>query len=300
MTAQPILTDAASAAVHVRNLTFNFGGPAPLDILKDVSLDIPRGSRCLLVGANGAGKSTLLRILAGKRLVKTAGVNVLGKNPFYDGSQNITYLGTEWAQNPIVRRDVPVFQLLQTLGAERYPERCSQLLDIMDVDPNWHMHEVSDGQRRRVQIVLGLMEPWDLLLLDEVTVDLDVLVRSALLNFLREETESRNATILYATHIFDYLSGWSTHVAHMAAGAVREVRDVNSPEGFPELAEMEGRKDNSALLLVVEKWLRDDLARARKEAPAHPTEGRPMTRWDVLSENMRENGDKYFNYWTGQ
>ena len=54
----------------------------------------------------------------------------------------------------------------------------------MDVDINWHMHQVSDGQRRRVQIVLGLLQPWDVLLLDEVTVDLDVVVRANLLNFL--------------------------------------------------------------------------------------------------------------------
>ncbi len=61
------------------------------------------------------------------------------------------------------------------------------------------MHQISDGERRRVQIVAGLMAPWQMLLLDEVTVDLDVLVRSRLLNFLAEECDQRGATILYAT-----------------------------------------------------------------------------------------------------
>lgn len=56
-------------------------------MLENLSLDLPRGSRCLLVGANGAGKSTLLRILAGKRLVKNSGVKVIGKDPFHDGAQ---------------------------------------------------------------------------------------------------------------------------------------------------------------------------------------------------------------------
>jgi CCR4-NOT complex subunit CAF16 len=54
-----------------------------------------------------------------------------------------------------------------------------------------------------VQLVMGLINPWELLLLDEVTVDLDVLVRADFLDFLKEETESRGATIIYATHIFD-------------------------------------------------------------------------------------------------
>jgi len=66
-----------------------------------------------------------------------------------------------------------------------------------------HMHNISDGERRRVQLCMGLMSPWDVLFLDEVTVDLDVLVRDELLSFLRAESESRGATILYATHIFD-------------------------------------------------------------------------------------------------
>ncbi|KAJ3263664.1 CCR4-NOT regulatory complex component, partial [Borealophlyctis nickersoniae] len=235
MASQPAPTDPQSQeddlAIRVRDLTFDFGGPL---ILNHVNFSLPRGSRCLLVGANGAGKSTLLRILAGKRLVK-GDVLALGKNPFYDGSQGITYLGTEWAMNPIVRRDIPVSRLLKTLGAERNAERCARLLDIMDVDPDWHLHEVSDGQRRRVQIVLGLMEPWDLLLLDEVTVDLDVLARSDLLHFLHTETQSRNATILYATHIFDGLGGWPTHVAHMVDGVVDRVRDLKG--GFPEWEE---------------------------------------------------------------
>lgn len=99
----------------------------------------------------GSGKSTLLRILAGKTLTKQ-NVKVLGKNAFKDGSVGITYLGMEWAHNSIVKRDVPVARLLMSLGAQRHQERCARLLDIMDVDPNWHMHQISDGQRRRVKI----------------------------------------------------------------------------------------------------------------------------------------------------
>ena len=72
------------------------------------------------------------------------------------------------------------------------------------MDPEWHMHAISDGERRRVQLVAGLLAPWEVLLLDEVTVDLDVLVRTELLAFLKEESTKRQATILYASHIFEY------------------------------------------------------------------------------------------------
>jgi CCR4-NOT complex subunit CAF16 len=122
--------------------------------------------------------------------------------------------------NPVVRGDIVVAHFLDSVGGYRHKERRDRLLNILDVDLDWHMHAISDGERRRVQLVMGLMAPWDVLLLDEVTVDLDVLVRDNLLSFLREECETRNAAILYATHIFDGLDTFPTHVAHMRLGSM--------------------------------------------------------------------------------
>jgi CCR4-NOT complex subunit CAF16 len=64
------------------------------------------------------------------------------------------------------------------------------------VDPNWRMHQVSDGQRRRVQIFLGLIRPFKILLMDEVTVSLDVIVRQDLLRWLKRESETRGNSFL--------------------------------------------------------------------------------------------------------
>ncbi len=55
-------------------------------------------------------------------------------------------------------------------------------------------------------------------MLDEITVDLDVLGRADLMRFLAEECETRGATIIYATHIFDGLESWPTHLAYVARG----------------------------------------------------------------------------------
>ena len=70
--------------------------------------------------------------------------------------------------NPVVRRDIVVSNFLDSVGGYRYKERRDRLLDILDIDMDWHMHEISDGERRRVQLCFGLMVPWDVLLLDEV------------------------------------------------------------------------------------------------------------------------------------
>jgi len=70
--------------------------------------------------------------------------------------------------NPVVRGDIVVEHFLNSVGGYRHKERRDRLLDILDVDLDWHMHAISDGERRRVQLCMGLMIPWDVLLLDEV------------------------------------------------------------------------------------------------------------------------------------
>ena len=123
----------------------------------------------------------------------------MGRDVFRDSPRGITHLGTEWAMNPVVRGDIGVEHFLDSVGGYRYKERRDELLEILDVDLDWRMHRISDGERRRVQLCMGLMAPWDVLLLDEITVDLDVQVRDDLLQFLKRDSEARQATILCTT-----------------------------------------------------------------------------------------------------
>lgn len=223
----------------------------------DINLKLKKGSRLLLVGPNGAGKSTLLKILAGQKLIKNGKILLNGKDPFDmrdRGNQVITYLGTEWANNEITKRDIPVTVLVESVGGSYYKERRDMLINLLDIDITWRMNQCSDGERRRVQLCMGLLKPWDLLLLDEVTVDLDVLVRYRLLNFLKEETEKRNCTIVYATHIFDGLGEWPTEVIHLNGGII--VRRYN-PDKIHFL--------NEAKVPVDEKEIDDDHSKLKNE-----------------------------------
>ena len=89
-------TDAAPSLV-ISNL--NYAYPMGEKIIKDFSLTLPPGSRCLLSGANGAGKTTLLQVLAGKTMVPTEDVRVIGRPPFHDTeltcSGDLAYLGAQ-------------------------------------------------------------------------------------------------------------------------------------------------------------------------------------------------------------
>jgi CCR4-NOT complex subunit CAF16 len=125
------------------------------------------------------------------------------------------------------------------------------------------MHQVSDGQRRRVQIFLGLIRPFKILLLDEVTVSLDVVVRQDLLRWLKRESETRGATILYATHIFDGLDDWPTHLHYLCdkgnTGWQGKIGDLKLYQ------ELRAKGEPSPLLRIAESWLRAELV-AKEQA----------------------------------
>lgn len=181
-------------------------------------------------------------------------MKVGGVDPFKHGLEGVTYLGTEWVLNPIVRTDIDVPTLLSSVGGDHYPQRRDELLDILDIDLRWRMHAVSDGERRRVQLAMGLLRPWTVLLLDEITVDLDLLSRNNFLTYLKRETEKRECTIIYATHILDSLAEWPTHLVHMHLGRVKEW----GPRDQWDLSAIHSG-GNSALGQLVLKWLQEDL-----------------------------------------
>ncbi len=202
-------------AVVVDGLTFAYGNGPP--VLHDVRMALPKGARCLLIGANGSGKSTLLRIVAGRHLVTDARVRVLGRPAFSDTAlvHDVALLGGVFALDV----DISVDEILARRPADA--ARRARLIDLLAVDARWRMAHVSDGQRRRVQLLIGLEQARRLYLLDEISTDLDLVARADLHAFLRADSDDRGATMLYATHVLDGLERWATHLAFLHEGQLR-------------------------------------------------------------------------------
>lgn len=272
---------ADAAAVQLKDLQFSYPGCGKF--LKGVSLDLPRGSRTLLLGANGAGKTTLLQLIAGKYMVGRETIRVLQHSPFYDMdltcSGQLSYLGTSWRKDVAfagygvpLQGDITAGKMI--FGVEGVdPERRRQLVQLLDIDLYQRLNTMSDGQRRRVQICMGLLKPYDVLLMDEITVDMDVLGRMDLLDFFRQECEQRGATIIYATHIFDGLEGWITHIAYLEDGQL--------VKGGPRSI-LPALQPGQKLLHVVEGWLRQEREgrsqrQQREAAAAGPAAGESQT-----------------------
>merc|ERR1711959_156931 len=296
--------------IRINDLTFRYPNEyvdhAP--VLQGVSINLERGTRCLLLGSNGAGKTTLLNIAGGKHMHGIETVQVMGQPAFHNTHPGITLLTGNWSRavsfagtNVAYQADVTVRRMLETHPNYDHLDqaRLRRLLQVLDVNLSWRMHMVSDGQRRRVQILMGLLKPFEVLLLDEVTVDLDVVSRSDLLEYLKQETETRGATILYATHIFDGLHHWATHLAHIQTGGI--MRKVGTLEEFPELTEQFEANSTSPLMRVVEGWLRaerrhaDAMERAKDQVQELEEEGFEAADAKVI----KKYGDDPFNHFAG-
>mmetsp|Transcript_24234 Transcript_24234/g.65677 ORF Transcript_24234/g.65677 Transcript_24234/m.65677 type:complete len:674 (-) Transcript_24234:530-2551(-) len=287
----------AGPAIHVSDVRWSYppagAGARPRQpALKGVTCSIARGERVLLTGANGAGKTTLLRLMGGKHMIMSGALKVLNSEVFSsvqmlntrvalltgDWSRTVATVGSGVPHQADFSANFMAQNLLRSLKAEGVYEdamldaRLARLQEALDIDGEWRMNAVSDGQRRRIQILLKLLRPVDVMLMDEVTTDLDVLARQSLLRFLAEESDVRGVTVVYATHILDGLDGWPTKVLHVAAG---KVLHYGSPEGLAELTpagapESERAKESGSLYRIVRAKLRAELdadVEAAKTAP---------------------------------
>ncbi|KAI5074579.1 hypothetical protein GOP47_0010540 [Adiantum capillus-veneris] len=274
--------------VETKELSFTYPGidgyppPHAPPLIRSFSLTLRSGDRCLLVGANGAGKTTILKLLGGKHMVEPEMVRVLGRSAFHDtaltSSGDLSYLGGEWRRDvAFAGFDVP---LQMDLSAEKMifgvqgidPDRRNRLIKVLDIDLNWRLHKVSDGQRRRVQICMGLLRPFKVLLLDEITVDLDVLARADLLAFLLSDKIDFPAVTLQVQ-------------AYVAQGTLQFVKPLSD---FKELKE-------TSLMRLVESWLRKEIEDGRMKRKEKRERGGAST--DL---NYAANRSKVFNNgWAG-
>lgn len=206
--------------IMINNLEFKYNDNI---IFENLSLNLYFNKCYVLSGLNGCGKSTILKILAGKTIAEYDKVKVLNKDPFRDTSLNsdITFINNDWGMkneafngpSPL-QSSMKVKEMMVKIKLD-YPERNKELLSILKINEEWRLNSVSDGQRKRIQLYLNLIKPFKICLLDEITVNLDLLVKDRLMNYLKKESLSRKCCIVYVTHIFDGLNDWCSDLIYL-------------------------------------------------------------------------------------
>ena len=107
--------------------------------------------------------------------------------------------------------DMPVHEMMGKLQ-HSYPKSCDELVDMLGIYLNCIMNKLSVSHRKRVKIMIGLIRPFKLVLLNEITTPIYVCVKKDLLHWILKYTNERGETIIYTTHIFD---GIYERVAHL-------------------------------------------------------------------------------------
>jgi ABC-2 type transport system ATP-binding protein len=209
------------AAISVRGLVKRYGPSTAVDGL---DLDIDRGETFALLGPNGAGKTTTIEILEGYRDRDGGQVRVLGEDPARGGRHWKARLGIV-LQSGAGDSQLTCRELVRAQASyypdPRDPDEVLALVGLTE-KAGAKGRALSGGQRRRLQVALGIVGRPELLFLDEPTTGFDPEARRQFWTLIRS-LRALGTTILLTTHYLDEAEALADRVGVLARGRLAEV-----------------------------------------------------------------------------
>ena len=227
----------------------------------DIDLEVRRGEILGVAGESASGKSTLLTALT--RLQNPPAVTPKGSVVFYDGEsdEGVELVGADdrtlqrlrWADISIVMQSAmaclnPVMRLsaqfADTLRAHRprisrtaVRERTAELLEMVGIAPSAidkFPHELSGGMRQRALIALALACEPDLIVMDEPTTAVDVVMQRQILEHILRLQHELGFAVVFVTHDLSLLLEMADRIAIMYAGRIVELADARTIADNPQ------------------------------------------------------------------
>ncbi len=195
----------------------------------DVSFNVEEGEIFGFIGPNGAGKSTTIRLLLSlihptKGEGKVFGLDVTKHGP--EIRRSIGYLPSE----VFYYEGMKVIDLLKYSASfydGDFSERMKYLSDLMELEMNRRISDLSFGNKKKVGIVQGLLHNPKLLLLDEPTSGLDPLMQRKFFDLIREENK-RGVTVFFSSHILGEVQRLCNRVGIIREGSMVEISDIRT------------------------------------------------------------------------
>ncbi|PJE95407.1 peptide ABC transporter ATP-binding protein [Streptomyces carminius] len=242
--------DAAGrdAVLTVEGLNVVYGGEPPTHAVRDVSLTLGRGEILGLAGESGCGKTTLA--YAVNRLHRPPAEVTGGSVVFHDrdgtdidllslgdeelrafrwSKLSMVFQGAMNALNPVSSVRAQLEDVLTThrpgTSAVEREERCAEVLRLVGVDPrrlDSFPHELSGGMRQRVMIAMALLLDPQVMIMDEPTTALDVVVQRGILGEILRLRDELGFAVVLITHDLPLLLELSDRIAVMRDGEVVE------------------------------------------------------------------------------
>jgi peptide/nickel transport system ATP-binding protein len=241
---------ATQTLVELRGLTVDYGRVRAVD---GVDLEIHTGEVVGLAGESGCGKSTVAntvmqilrppaRLVSGSVLFK--GDDLVGKSNeelrrYRWRNVAMVFQSAMNALNPVMRvgdQFLDAMKAHERIDRKRALMRAAELLDTVGIDPRRlraYPHELSGGMRQRVIIAIALSLNPELLILDEPTTALDVVVQREILQQIDALKRDFGFATLFITHDLSLLVEFADRIAIMYAGEIVELADAETVHEAP-------------------------------------------------------------------
>ena len=235
-------------AIEVTGLRKSYG---PVHAVKGIDLSIASGEIFALLGPNGAGKTTTVEILEGFRGRDGGKVSVLGFDP-----QNEGHAAREWRnrigivlQSTSDSGDLTVIETIDHFsGYYSNPRKVDEVIHAVGLDDKADslIRKLSGGQRRRLDVALGIVGNPELLFLDEPTTGFDPEARRAFWTLV-ENLRGNGTTILLTTHYLDEAEALADRVGVINNGQIIEISTPSELGGRSTAQAMVTWRDGNAV-----------------------------------------------------
>jgi ABC-2 type transport system ATP-binding protein len=206
------------AAITVRGVRKSYGSTRALD---GVDLTVRRGEVLALLGPNGAGKTSLVEILEGHRTADAGELSVLGFDPARHERAFRERIGIV-LQEEGLEENLTVREMIDLYGAAYpRPRRADEIIELVGLQEQRDVRAgtLSGGQRRRLDLAVGICGDPELIFLDEPTTGFDPAARRAAWDTIRS-LRDLGKTILLTTHYIEEAHRLADHVAVLSQGEI--------------------------------------------------------------------------------
>ena len=227
-------TDLVEFGLEVKNLQKvykGYDGNAPVVALKDLNLQVKKGSFFGLLGPNGAGKSTLINILAGL-VIKTSGKvkirNIDQDINVREFKRSIGVVPQETNFDPFLTPYESLDIQAGLYGVRKSERNINQLLKRLGLEgkSNAYMRSLSGGMRRRLLIGKALVHAPKVVILDEPTAGVDIELREMLWDYMKD-LNANGTTIILTTHYLEEAQALCEKIAILNKGELIACNDTS-------------------------------------------------------------------------
>lgn len=212
-------------AIEIRNLSKEYRDFS----LKNLSLNVPRGTVLGLIGENGAGKSTLIQSMLGLIKAEYEKIELLGKqlrNQEKEIKEDIAVIFDVSHYNP---EYTPAFigKMLKKVYRNWDMEKYDAYLSRFGLPADKKLKKFSKGMKMKLEFAIAFSHKPRLLILDEATSGLDPVFRDEILELIREFTEEEDHTVVMSSHITSDLDKVADYIAFLHEGKLQFVKSYD-------------------------------------------------------------------------